>query len=122
MTALNKIDLLEDHADLDISLYPNAVPISALQEKGLEELRAKIADVLADSMEAVEVVVPYARSELVELFHRRGHVLQEEHRPEGTFLEGRLPRALCGYYRRLLGSAFCLLRPTVRAAEAVDSE
>ncbi len=118
VTALNKIDLLEDQADLDISLYPNAVPISALQEQGLEELRAKIADVLANSMEAVQVVVPYARSEMVELFHRRGHVLREEHRPEGTFLEGRLPRALCGYYRRLLGDAFRLLRPTAWAGEA----
>jgi len=106
ITALNKVDLLEDTSDLDTSLYPNAVPISALKQSGLEELRAKIADVLANSMEAVQIVVPYAQSELVELFHRRGHVLQEEHRPEGTYLEGRLPRALCGYYRRLLGSAF----------------
>lgn len=106
VTALNKVDLLEGVSDLDTSLYPNAVPISALQQSGLEELRAKIADVLANSMEAVQIVVPYAKSELVELFHRRGHVLQEEHRPEGTFLEGRLPRALCGYYRRILGSAF----------------
>lgn len=106
VTALNKVDLLEDSADVDTSLYPNAVPISALQQSGLEELRAKIADVLAHSMESVQVVIPYAQSELVELFHRRGHVLQEEHRPEGTFLAGQLPRALCGYYRHLLGSAF----------------
>jgi GTP-binding protein HflX len=114
VTALNKIDLLEDNSDLDTSLYPNAVPISALQGKGLEELRIKIAEVLADSMESVQVVVPYAQSELVELFHRRGHVLQEEHRPDGTFLAGRLPRALCGYYRRLLGSAFFSSARTMR--------
>ncbi len=106
VTALNKIDLLEDNADVDTSLYPNAVPISALQQNGLEELRVKIAGVLASSMESVQVVVPYAQGELVELFHRRGHVLQEEHRPQGTFLAGQLPRSLCGYYRRLLGSAF----------------
>ncbi len=106
VTALNKVDLLEDSSDLDTSLYPNAVPISALQRSGLNELREKIADVLANSMESVQIVVPYARSELVELFHRRGHVLQEEHRPEGTFIAGRLPRALCGYYRHVLGSAF----------------
>lgn len=111
VTALNKIDLLEDNADLDTTLYLNAVPVSALKETGLEELRARIAEVLASSMEAVQVVVPYARSELVELFHRRGHVLQEEHRPEGTFLEGRLPHALCGYYRDLLGSAFSRVSP-----------
>jgi GTP-binding protein HflX len=105
VTALNKIDLLEDSTDLDTSLYPNAVPVSALQGSGLDELRAKIAEVLANSMEELEIVVPYAKSELVELFHRRGHVLQEQHRPEGTFLAGRLPRSLCGYYKGLLGNA-----------------
>jgi len=105
VTALNKIDLLEDGADVDTTLYANAVPVSALERIGLEELRAKIADVLANSMEMVQVMVPYEKSELVELFHRRGHVLQEEHRPEGTFLEGRLPRALCGYYREFSTNA-----------------
>lgn len=110
VTALNKIDLLED-ADIDTSLYSNAVPVSALQRIGLDDLRAKIAEVLANSMESVQLVIPYEKTELVELFHRRGHVLKEEHRAEGTFLEGRLPRSLCGYYRGLLGDAFSSSRP-----------
>lgn len=105
VTALNKIDLLEDGADVDTTLYANAVPISALQQKGLDELRAKIAEVLAKNMEELQVVIPYAQGDLVELFHRRGHVLREEHRPEGTFLEGRLPRSLCGYVRHFSLSA-----------------
>ncbi len=99
VTALNKIDLLEDDAELDLTLYPNAVAVSALQHSKLEELRAKIAEILGNSMEMIQIVLPYEKSELVELFHRRGHVLREEHRPEGTFLAGTLPRALCGYYR-----------------------
>ena len=106
VTALNKIDLLEDSPDVDTSLYANAVPISALRRTGLEDLCAKIAEVLATSMEAVRLVVPYEKGDLVELFHRHGHILREEHQPEGTFLEGRVPRALCGYYRELLGNAF----------------
>jgi GTP-binding protein HflX len=98
VTALNKVDLLDDPEELDISLYPNAVPVSALKHTGLDALREKIAQVLADSMEFVQVVIPYAKGELVELFHRRGHVDQEEHRPEGTFVSGRIPRSLQGYY------------------------
>jgi len=47
VTALNKIDLLEEPATLDTSLYPNAVPISALKQTGLEALQEKIAEVLA---------------------------------------------------------------------------
>jgi GTPase len=98
VSALNKVDLLDDPEELDISLYPNAVPVSALKHTGLDALREKIAQVLADSMEFVQVIIPYAKGELVELFHRRGHVDQEEHRPEGTFVSGRIPRSLQGYY------------------------
>lgn len=99
VTALNKIDLLEDQSEIDTSLYPHAVTLSALHQTGLDELRAKIAEVLAQNMEQVQVIVPYEKSELVELFHRRGHVMREEHHTDGTLLEGTLPRSLCGYYR-----------------------
>ena len=98
VTALNKIDLLDDPSAVDTSLYPNAVAVSALHKIGLGALLEKIAGVLAASMEAVQVTIPYDKSELVELFHRRGHVDREEHRPEGTFLAGRIPRSLQGYY------------------------
>ncbi len=98
VTALNKIDLLDDPSEVDTSLYPNAVAVSALQKVGLDGLREKIAEVLAVTMEALEVTIPYDKSELVELFHRRGYVEREQHLPEGTFLVGRLPRSLGGYY------------------------
>ncbi len=98
VTALNKIDLLDDPSEVDTSLYPNAVAVSALQKVGLDGLREKIAEVLAVTMEALEVTIPYDKSELVELFHRRGYVEREQHLPEGTFLVGRLPRSLRGYY------------------------
>jgi GTPase len=98
VTALNKIDLLDDASVLDTTLYPNAVPISALQKVGLDALRETIAEVLAASMEALRVLVPFDKSELVELFHRRGHVEHEEHMPNGTMLVGRIPRSLKGYY------------------------
>ena len=100
VTALNKIDLLADPSELDTSLYPNAVPVSALHKTGLDALREKIAEVLAASMEPVEVLIPFEKGELVELFHRRGHVEREEHQEEGTLLVGRLPRSLRGYFGR----------------------
>jgi GTPase len=98
VTALNKIDLLAEASELDTTLYPNAVPVSALQKVGLDALREKIAIVLAASMEAMRVLIPFDKSELVELFHRRGHVEQEEHLPDGTLLVGRISRSLKGYY------------------------
>jgi GTP-binding protein HflX len=99
VTALNKIDLLDDPEELDITLYPNAVPVSALHSTGLEALREKLAQVLAESMDRVQVVIPFTKGELVELFHRRGHVEQEEHEADGTLIRGRIPHALYGHYR-----------------------
>jgi len=111
VTALNKIDLLEDNVDLDRSLYTNAVPISALQRIGLAELNVKIAEILANTMEAVRVIVPYERSDLVELFHRRGHLFKEEHCAEGTVLQGRIPCSLVGYYQAFQSDARVLPQP-----------
>ncbi|GHO75606.1 GTPase HflX [Ktedonobacter sp. SOSP1-85] len=98
VTALNKIDLLTDPDVLDPSLYSHAVPISAAEGKGLEELCAEVASVLADTMEQLTVLLPFSRGDLVELFHRRGLIAYEEHEDEGTRLMGRLPRSLAGYY------------------------
>lgn len=98
VTALNKIDLLPDPDRVDPSLYPNAVVVSALRGWGLEALREKLAQVVAEQMVPLQVLVPYARGDLVELFHRRGRVELEEHRAEGTLLVGRLPSPLAGYY------------------------
>src|SRR5947209_13913229 len=98
VTALNKIDLLDDPSEVDTSLYPHAVAVSALQKAGLDALLAQIAQVLAATMEAVRLIIPYNKSELVELFHRRGRVEQEEHRSNGTFIAGRIPSSLLGYF------------------------
>ena len=98
VTALNKIDLLEDMEEIDTSLFPNAVPVSALTGQGLEALLQKIADVLAETMREVQVLLPFNRGDLVELFHRRGVIAQEQHEMTGTLIRGRLPRFLQGYY------------------------
>jgi GTP-binding protein HflX len=102
VTALNKIDLLNDPSEVDTSLYPHAVAVSALQKKGLNALLQQIALVLAASMEEVQMIIPYTKSELVELFHRRGRVEQEEHRSDGTFIAGRIPRSLLGYFAQYI--------------------
>ncbi|HEU5368576.1 MAG TPA: GTPase HflX [Ktedonobacterales bacterium] len=94
VTALNKIDLLEDAAQLDLSLFPNAVPISAIKGRGLDALLAKVGQVVAAEMEPMRVRIPYEASQMVELFHRRGRVLRERHTHEGTTIEGSLPQAL----------------------------
>jgi len=44
------------------------------------------------------VLVPYELGGLVDLFHRRGLIEQEEHTETGTRIVGRVPRALVGRF------------------------
>jgi GTPase len=98
VTALNKIDLLEEPDTLDTTLYPNAIAISALKQVGLQKLQDKITEVLAASMDTVNVRIPFRNGDLVELFHRRGYIDREEHEADGVRIIGRIPRSLRGYY------------------------
>ena len=96
VTALNKIDALppEARAALALEAYPNAVPIAAARGQGLDDLLAKLQEVLNASADRVRLCVriPYASGELVRLFHQRGVVESEEFGPDGTELRGSVPR------------------------------
>jgi GTP-binding protein HflX len=94
VTALNKIDLLGDPAVLDTSLFPNSMAVSALSGQNLEALLGKIGAVIAAGMVRMRVVLPFARGDLVELYHRRGQVLRQTTDEAGMAIEGLLPAAL----------------------------
>ena len=100
LTVLNKIDLLEqgeeDVAEIarDLGLAGNYVAISAEHGWNLDQLFMCITDMIQQSMLPVEAFVPYARNDLVALWHRHGVIEQEQHEAEGTRIRGRLPEML----------------------------
>ena len=94
VTALNKIDLLGDPDEVDLSLYPNAVAVSARTGAHLDALLTKLGEVLAEEMVRFTVLLPYDRGDMVEVFHRRGHVARQEAQEQGTLIEGTLPRQI----------------------------
>ncbi|HLZ24750.1 MAG TPA: GTPase HflX [Ktedonobacterales bacterium] len=98
VTALNKIDLLPDPTQVATRLFPNAVPVSALTGAGIRELLTRVGEVLAERMLSVRVLLPFDRGDLVEVFHRRGHVEDERQNENGTLLAGSLPRELLGVF------------------------
>ncbi|MBX7237362.1 MAG: GTPase HflX [Caldilineales bacterium] len=101
LVALNKVDLIPGgqlDPEVEASL-PGGVPVSALSGQGLEALLDQIDVILAEAMAPIEVLIPYDSGELVDLFHRRGLVSREEHRPDGTLLAGRLPPAELARFR-----------------------
>lgn len=101
VTALNKIDMLEDGADPasvadDLNLPDDFVPISAMRNLGIDTLLLRIEQALglAAGITRVDVCIPYDRAELVNLFHRAGKVENVTHGDDGTRLTGTLPRRL----------------------------
>lgn len=91
--ALNKIDLVPDPALVAeaLQVFPKAVTLSALKKKGLDDLLARVDEVLEERMVPVRVLLPYEEAELLHQLHERGSVEREEHTGEGTVVEGRVP-------------------------------
>jgi GTP-binding protein HflX len=101
---LNKIDRLSDPSTA-FSLVPgfsDGIAISALTGVGLEGLLVRVEGQLEKQMVHLEVLIPYHLGELVDLYHRRGLIEQEEHTETGTRIAGRLPRELTGRFSELV--------------------
>ena len=102
VVALNKIDRLPDPdaAAPLLAEFPNSLAISALAGWGLAELLARVDQLLEATLVPLTVRIPYREAGLLALFHRRGNVEREEHGSEGTLVQGRIPAALLGRFRR----------------------
>ena len=129
ITVLNKADKLVDPAverdgedplltmtpaALGLEPVPNTVLVSADRGWGLRALMEVIDETLNATSTEIEVVIPYSKSELVDLFRRKGAVAAEEHTPEGTLMRGRIPRR----YADQLGSYELRRRAATRARGA----
>lgn len=101
VTALNKVDQVgldgvEPAVPLD-DLPEDYVAISGKTGKGIDDLLDLIDRSISSSASYtyLDVLIPFARSELVDLFHRIGQIEEETFNEEGTVLSGFVP----GRYR-----------------------
>ncbi|MBX3070334.1 MAG: GTPase HflX [Thermomicrobiales bacterium] len=104
--AMNKIDQLPADQEnppafvQQMKLVNRVAAISGLTGDGIPELLEQIEAALEDEQRfvPVEVTIPYAKSELVDLFHRVGRVEETSYNEQGSVLTGVLPeRALTGF-------------------------
>jgi GTP-binding protein HflX len=93
-------DELASRVAADFNLSGSYVPISARRGWGLEKLLKRIQETLSATLQPVEVLIPYAQSELVSLFHERGIIEREEHTGSGTHILGRIPMRYARSYRQ----------------------
>ena len=92
LVVFNKADAADDIELKGLRLAePRSAVVSALTGDGLPELLAEIERVLPRPSAEVNVVLPYARGDLVARAHREGEVLRLEHTDAGTELTARVP-------------------------------
>ncbi len=103
ITVLNKIDRLPTlDAIAPIRLgFSDSVATSALTGAGIDTLLSRVEETLEAEMVWLDVLIPYELGELVDLFHRRGLIEQEDHTGAGTHIVGSLPRRLAGRFHEL---------------------
>ena len=89
ITVYNKCDKY----DGDILPF-NGIVTSAKTGKGLEELLLKIDDMLSQRMYALDVVLPYSRTSLINTIRENGRVDREEYLPEGIEVKGFVDKKL----------------------------
>jgi GTP-binding protein HflX len=93
ITALNKIDRLENLADVRNQLqeFPNSAAVSALTGQGISDLLACVEQVFLANMVSIDAIIPYSRGDLVALIYEKGTVESEDHVTEGTRIKGWIP-------------------------------
>ncbi len=92
LVVVNKADAADPLAIKGLCLAERgSVVVSAKAGTGLDDLLARIEDVLPRRDAEVSALVPYGRSDLVARAHQEGEVLAVAHCPEGTRLTARVP-------------------------------
>lgn len=101
ITALNKIDLIEDRSWVSRFLhdFPRAVAISAKTKENLQALLEEIQETFVSRMVSIETMLAHGRMDLVDLFYREGRVEEVKYLQKGIKVKANIPKVL---YQKLL--------------------
>lgn len=93
LVVLNKMDLPAARSRVDElqRVYPGALPVSALDGQGLDDLLEAVAVMVSARMIAVDTFIPYTDARLAALYHEVGQIDEEIHGERGVQISGRVP-------------------------------
>lgn len=101
--ALNKSDqLAPDSVPPTLPGLATTLPqvaVSALAGTGIAELMQCINETLITQFDALDVILPYSRGDLIAQFHQFGKIELEEYIDEGTHIRGHLPTNHSGIFK-----------------------
>jgi GTPase len=91
---LNKADVLDPLARRRVThAFPRALQVSAQTGEGLDELKARVAELFSDRFEDVRLLVPYEDGRvLAQLYGLGAPIAERRDTPEGVRVRARLPR------------------------------
>jgi GTP-binding protein HflX len=93
--AYNKVDLIDADQLRDLVVgEADAVAISSRTGEGIDELRDRIETAFAETLRAVDLLVPYSEGGRLSELHRVAGDLEREDRPEGVLVHARIPVAV----------------------------
>lgn len=88
IVVFNKSDLADDDQRLLIrGLEPTGIFVSARTGEGIDELMARIAELLPAPEVELTLLVPYDRGEVISRLHVQGRVLSTDYREDGTLVK-----------------------------------
>ncbi len=88
IVVFNKSDLADEDQRLLIrGLEPTGIFVSARTGEGVEELMARISELLPAPEVEVTLLVPYDRGEVISRLHVQGRVLSTDYREDGTLVK-----------------------------------
>jgi len=97
LTVMNKVDCLNGPAKFRRLLWkPGSVAISAIAGEGIDQLLAALDDLLSQLDRALDLLIPYEESGLLNLLHEQAVVQDKEYTPEGVKVRTLLPASLVG--------------------------
>ena len=102
LLVFNKLDLLNDDERHESELdHPEAVPISAQGEEGLDELRARIEVAFEETLTEVELLIPYSEGGRLHELHEVAGDLERTDREDGVLVHAKVPSAEMHRFRDL---------------------
>lgn len=93
---MNKCDLLEDRSWQIPRIRDDEIWMSAGTGEGLAELIMMITSKVYADSQVLELMLPFARGDLVNRLHEKANILNEEYTAEGISIRAECPKAMAG--------------------------
>lgn len=96
ITLFNKMDKKTDEEPLQDFRADKNLCISAVNNRGLEEVKELLQELLRDDKIYIERVIPYGDAGIIQLIRKAGELIQEEYVPDGIFIKAYVPIEVYG--------------------------